>query len=340
LLSTKSNIKMFEEVVRSPAIDKASGERNDKGRPEPDVFGSTSSPKMAAQPPGFRNRHLLPALVPRSTRQRPSPAARLPLGIIFYLASITVVATATIGAFFGVGFFLLMGSAEGRIPSAGGTHSSELSPPFFLAPSRFLDRPVATPKPTSVEIGAPGSAAVAALPPVASPQPPLPDRQGTQDKGGGGPPPFISERSTSASQEAPSGVNTPGSDTGEAAAAPPLRPSSPTEPTPSQPAAEAVPESPKLVLSAAEIEELLARGDTFLLRGDITSARSFYERAADAGNGQGAMRMGATFDPSFLGRAGLGSARGDPAEARSWYRRGIDLNKAEIKQPPDALETK
>jgi hypothetical protein len=86
-----------------------------------------------------------------------------------------------------------------------------------------------------------------------------------------------------------------------------------------------------------EIEELLARGDTFLRMGDITSARLFYERAASAGDGQAAMRMGATFDLSFLGRAGLSSARGNSAEAQSWYRRAIDLSRAETKQRSNAL---
>lgn len=338
---------MFEEVARLPAIDKASAERKDKGQLAPDVFGSMSSPRTAAEPPGIpggsRNRHLLPALMPSSTRQRPSPAARLPVGIIFYLASITLVATGTIGVFFGVGFFLLMGSAEGRIPSAGGTHSSDLSPPFFVVLSRFLGRPVPpddnlTPAP--VEVGIAGPAAVAALPPAPLPQPSIPDQQRTPDESDAGPPTSVLDQSAGASQEAPSASDEPGSEASEAAAASPALPTGPAEPTSSPPAAEAVPASPRLVLSAKEIGELLARGDTFLRMGDVTSARSFYERAANAGDGQGAMRMGATFDPTFLGRAGLGSARGDPAQAQSWYRRAIDLSGAEIKQRPLARETR
>jgi TPR repeat protein len=69
----------------------------------------------------------------------------------------------------------------------------------------------------------------------------------------------------------------------------------------------------------------LARGDVFLRAGDIASARLFYERAADAGDGQAALRMGATFDPTFLASGGLRNLRGDLAKARLWYHRALGL---------------
>jgi len=81
-------------------------------------------------------------------------------------------------------------------------------------------------------------------------------------------------------------------------------------------------------VSPAEIAALVARGDGFLSAGDIASARLFYERAADAGNGGAALRLGVTFDPSFLGRAGIRGNPGDPALAASWYRRALDLGDA------------
>lgn len=318
---------MFDEVGRSPAIDKAPA----KGNEAPGI------------PCGFRNRHLLPALVSSSAPQRPRPVARLPVGTMFYLASITLVATATIGVFFGVGLFLLMGSAERIIPSAAGTRASDLSPPFFVVLSRFLGRPVPpelnlTPAP--VEVGIVRPAAVAALPPAPPSQPSLSDQQGTPHTSDAGPPPSVLDQSAGAAQDAPSASNRPGSEASETAAAPTALPTGPAEPTPSPPAAEAVRASPSLVLSAEEIEELLSRGDTFLRMGDVTSARLFYERTANAGSRDGAMRMGATFDPIFLGRAGLGRARGDPAEAQSWYRRATDLSRAESKQGLNTRETR
>ena len=78
-------------------------------------------------------------------------------------------------------------------------------------------------------------------------------------------------------------------------------------------------------LSAAEIHALINRGDGFLSAGDIASARLFYERAADAGAAAAALRLGATFDPNFLSRAGVRGNPGDPGRAASWYRRARDL---------------
>lgn len=81
-------------------------------------------------------------------------------------------------------------------------------------------------------------------------------------------------------------------------------------------------------LSTTDIAGLVTRGDAFLTAGDITSARLFYERAADAGDGAAALRLGATFDPDFLGRVGVRGNPGDPAKAASWYRRARDLGDA------------
>jgi hypothetical protein len=77
--------------------------------------------------------------------------------------------------------------------------------------------------------------------------------------------------------------------------------------------------------SSAEIAALVIRGDGFLGARDITSARLFYERAADAGNASAALRLGATFDPGFLSRAGIREILGDATQAAFWYRRARDL---------------
>lgn len=52
--------------------------------------------------------------------------------------------------------------------------------------------------------------------------------------------------------------------------------------------------------SAAEIAALVARGDALVGLGELASARLFYARAAEAGDGRAALRMGATYDPAFL----------------------------------------
>jgi TPR repeat protein len=100
------------------------------------------------------------------------------------------------------------------------------------------------------------------------------------------------------------------------------------------------PTPPRRPASTLDVAGLLARGDGYLGMGDITSARLFYERAADAGSGQGAMRLGATFDPNFLARAGLVGTRGDPVSADMWYHRARDLGTATTAPEPNSRETK
>lgn len=80
----------------------------------------------------------------------------------------------------------------------------------------------------------------------------------------------------------------------------------------------------QLRLPSTEIAALLARGDALFARGDISSARLFYERAANAGAGRAALRLGNTFDPYFLEFAHL-RTRGEPAMAEFWYRRAREL---------------
>jgi hypothetical protein len=84
----------------------------------------------------------------------------------------------------------------------------------------------------------------------------------------------------------------------------------------------------RLRLSPAEITALIARGDQLLGTGDVASARLFYERAADVGDGEAALKLGMTFDPAFLSFGRLSGARGDPATAIAWYRRARNLGQA------------
>ncbi len=84
---------------------------------------------------------------------------------------------------------------------------------------------------------------------------------------------------------------------------------------------------------------LLIRGDAFLRAGDVASARLFYERAADGGDGEAALRAGATFDPIFLASIGL-RMRGDPARALDWYRRALALGASNAEPYLHRLESK
>jgi hypothetical protein len=99
---------------------------------------------------------------------------------------------------------------------------------------------------------------------------------------------------------------------------------------PSNSAAAPVPAPEKSISSSAGTRELLQHGDALLRTGDIVSARLFYERAANAGDGRAALRLGATFDPALLGRFG-GKVQADAALARTWYSRALDLGVLEAK---------
>ena len=74
---------------------------------------------------------------------------------------------------------------------------------------------------------------------------------------------------------------------------------------------------------------LLERGDTLFGMGDLASARLFYQRAAEAGDGQGALRLGESYDPAFLVRAPVIGARGDASLAVYWYERARELGLAD-----------
>ena len=92
--------------------------------------------------------------------------------------------------------------------------------------------------------------------------------------------------------------------------------------------------------STAETAALLARGDSLFGVGDVSSARLFYERAADAGDGQAALRLGETYDPTFLERAKLRAVQGDAGAAIFWYRRASELGIAEAEILLKGIQTK
>jgi hypothetical protein len=120
--------------------------------------------------------------------------------------------------------------------------------------------------------------------------------------------------------------------------APPLVPTEGQSPMPVAPPAVAGVQ-PDPGLSASETRALVTRGDAFRSAGDITSARLYYERAADAGDGQAALRLAESFDGVTLTFSGVHGVAADPAKALSWYRRARELGKAGADQRIESLET-
>jgi hypothetical protein len=266
-------------------------------------------------------KQLLPALV-----EAPRHAARaVPVGILLYLASVGIIATVTIGVFFGIGFFLLAQPTEAMIANDATAEQGS-------AVKRNLPQIMDTTSPMSGDVVSvpiqpeiPLSSATATLPvaPLVPPASPLSP---------------IGNATASPAQD---------QSVGDASLGSPAREPSPPVFTPAAPAAKSAPGSSAAVptaevapsLSAGQITELLTRGDIFLHAGDVASARLFYERAADAGDPQAAMRMGATFDPAFLARVAL-RTRGDPAKALSWYRHALDLGAPKTDRQTQSLQTK
>ena len=96
--------------------------------------------------------------------------------------------------------------------------------------------------------------------------------------------------------------------------APPSR-SDETTPIAARPA---TPPQPAL---SAQAKALRLRGDELMGMGDVASARLFYERAADAGDGHAALLAGHTYNPAILSAFGVKGMNGDMAEAEKWPTR-------------------
>lgn len=75
---------------------------------------------------------------------------------------------------------------------------------------------------------------------------------------------------------------------------------------------------------SARAEALLARGERHLEEGNISAARAFFQRAAEAGSAAGALRMAATYDPAELARLKV-MVPPDRNEARRWFEQAREL---------------
>ena len=194
-------------------------------------------------------------------------------------------------------------AAEANAPAPASRPGASGSP-SGLAPTALLPAPAAPSSPATTTPDSPAPVKPDSKPAAASLDPP-----------NGAPP------KSAAAPDRPASVTAP-------AAAP--VPMVPTEPSPP-----AQPRSDSL-----ETASLLERGDRLFGMGDVTSARLFYERAAEAGDGQAALRLGETYDPTFLERAKLRAIKGDLKAAASWYRRAKELGVVEADILLNGLQTK
>ena len=72
------------------------------------------------------------------------------------------------------------------------------------------------------------------------------------------------------------------------------------------------------------IRQTIDDGAAKMAAGDIASARTFYRRAADLGDGRAAFALAETYDPVALKRLGSSGKRADIATARRWYQTAIE----------------
>jgi TPR repeat protein len=73
-------------------------------------------------------------------------------------------------------------------------------------------------------------------------------------------------------------------------------------------------------------------GVELMTYGEVTAARTMFERVAEAGEGAGAFALAETYDPIVLAALRLpGKITPDLALARTWYERARDLGSPEAR---------
>jgi SH3 domain-containing protein len=108
-----------------------------------------------------------------------------------------------------------------------------------------------------------------------------------------------------------------------------------------------------LILRADEsdrVEDLIAHGQKMIDVGYFAGARAYFRRAAEAGSGEAALMLAATYDQESIDKIGAHGIKADPDQARLWYERakqlgveGADVKLAALKrawaehQPAPAL---
>jgi hypothetical protein len=83
-----------------------------------------------------------------------------------------------------------------------------------------------------------------------------------------------------------------------------------------------------LILRAEEsgrVADLIAHGHKMIEVGYFAGARAYFKRAAEAGSGDAALLLGATYDPEFIDKIGAHGIKPDPKEAAGWYDRAKQL---------------
>ena len=76
---------------------------------------------------------------------------------------------------------------------------------------------------------------------------------------------------------------------------------------------------------ADRVEELMTHGHKMMAVGYFAGARAYFKRAAEAGGGEAALALGATYDPAVISGIGAHGIKPDFMAAKSWYDRAAAL---------------
>jgi len=193
--------------------------------------------------------------------------------------------------------------------------------------SRYLDATNVTPAQDAAPAAAPTPAA--SLPPPIESQPAEPSEPSARDPGAEAQqPPPIPAPAPSPVPALPAlalPAPAPPAPVSPAPASPvsALPAPAPPAPAPSAPASPVAAVAPQA--SPALLELLRRQGAAALGTGDISGARRFFQRGAEAGCAPCAEGMAQTFDAEQLSRIGAIGIRPDPAQAEAWRARARQL---------------
>jgi hypothetical protein len=99
---------------------------------------------------------------------------------------------------------------------------------------------------------------------------------------------------------------------------------------PAEPGAQLPPASKATrALDPEEIKLLMKQGEQFIAAGDVVTARIVFQRAAEAGDADAAVVLGATYDPIVLAKLGVTGLGADVDKARTWYQKAESLGSVE-----------
>jgi Bacterial SH3 domain len=73
------------------------------------------------------------------------------------------------------------------------------------------------------------------------------------------------------------------------------------------------------------VDDLIKHGQKMVEVGYLAGARAYFKRAVEAGSGEAAVLLGATYDPAFIEKIGAQGIKPNLSEARAWYERAKQL---------------